>query len=121
MVLVGYTNLRELTRSELSLLPPDERDREFGSHNRRRQFRCGHALLRLMLQRVTGRPAAAHALTAEEGGKPLGPDGIAISITHTGEHVACSVGDCGNIGIDLESIDEQREVSQITERFFSAP
>jgi phosphopantetheine--protein transferase-like protein len=119
VVLVGYTELRELTQSELSLLPVEERDREFGSDGRRRQFHCGHALLRLMLQQVTGQPAAAHTLTTEEGGKPLGPNGIAISITHTGEHVACSVGEGGNIGIDLESIDERREVSQITERFFS--
>lgn len=120
MVLVGYTELRELTAPELSLLPEDERDREFGSPNRRQQFHCGHALLRLLLQRVTGRPAAEHTLTTEEGGKPLGPDGIAISITHTGEHVACSVGDGGSIGIDLEGVDERREISQITERFFSA-
>jgi phosphopantetheine--protein transferase-like protein len=120
MVLVGYTELRDLTEAELSLLPQDERDREFGSANRRQQFHCGHALLRLLLQRVTGRPAAEHTLTTEEGGKPLGPDGIAISITHTGKHVACSVGDGGKIGIDLEGVDERREVSQITERFFSA-
>jgi phosphopantetheine--protein transferase-like protein len=120
MVLVGYTELRELTEPELSLLPEGERDREFGSSNRRQQFQCGHALLRLLLQRVTGHPAAGHTLTTEEGGKPIGPDGIAVSITHTGNHVACSVADGGNIGIDLEGVDERREVSQITERFFSA-
>ena len=119
MVLVGYTDLRELTQDELSLLPPDERDREFGSDSRRRQFHCGRALLRLMLQGVTGRPAAEHTLTAEAGGKPLGPDGIAISITHTADRVACSVGEGGQVGIDLEGIDERREVSQIAERFFS--
>lgn len=120
MVYVAYTDLRNLTQAELSLLSAEEREREFGSDNRRRQFHCGHALLRLMLQRMTGRPAADHVLTSEEGGKPLGPDGIAISITHTGEHVACSVGERGQIGIDLEGIDRRREVAQITERFFSA-
>lgn len=120
MVLVGYTELREPTQSDLSLLPAEERDREFGSDSRRQQFHCGRALLRLMLQRLTGKPAATQLLTAEEGGKPLGPDGIAISITHTGEHVACSVAESGKIGIDLECIDERREISQITERFFSA-
>lgn len=119
MVIVGYTDLRELAPPELSLLPAGERDREFGSDSRRRQFHCGRALLRLMLQDLTGRPAAGQQLTTEEGGKPLGPDGIAISITHTGERVACSVGDSGKIGIDLERIDERRETSQITERFFT--
>jgi phosphopantetheine--protein transferase-like protein len=120
LVDVAYTDLRELTKPELSLLPTEERERLFGSDNRRRQFQCGRALLRLMLQRMTGRPAAEHPVTAEEGGKPLGPDGIAISITHTGEYVACCVGERGQIGIDLERIDVRREVSQITERFFSA-
>ena len=120
MVDVAYTDLRELTRSELSLLPAEEREKRFGSDNRRRQFRCGRALLRLMLARTTGRPAAEHTLTAEEGGKPLGPDGIAISITHTCDYVACCVGERGQVGIDLERIDARREVSQITKRFFSA-
>lgn len=119
MVLVAYTELRDLAQSELRLLPDEEREREFGSDNRRRQFRCGHALLRLMLQRVTGRPAADHKLTAEAGGKPLCPDGPAISITHTGARVACCVAENGKIGIDLESVDERREVAQITRRFFS--
>jgi 4'-phosphopantetheinyl transferase len=119
LVIVGYTDLRELTHSELSLLPADEREREFGSDNRRLQFLCGHALLRLLLQRVTGRPAADHELTAEEGGKPIGPRGMAVSITHTGQRVACCVGEDGQIGIDLERIEERRETKQIIQRFFS--
>ena len=119
MVIVGYTDLRELTQPELSLLPAAEREREFGSANRRQQFYCGHALLRLMLQQVTGKPAAEHELTAEEGGKPIGPDGMAVSITHTGQRVACSVCEKGEVGIDLERVDERRETSQITERFFT--
>ncbi len=120
MVLVGYTELRDLTRAELTLLPKEEREREFGSDSRRRQFLCGRALLRLLLQQVTGRPAAEHVLTSETGGKPLCSDGPAISITHSGEHVACSVGAGGALGIDLERVDERREVAQITQRFFSA-
>lgn len=119
MVLIAYTDLRDLTRPELLLLPKEERQRKFGSDNRRRQFRCGRALLRLLLQQVTGRPAAEHVLTAETGGKPLYPDGPAISITHSGERVACVVGEGGQLGIDLERIDVRREVSQITRRFFS--
>ncbi len=117
---VGYTKLRELTPSELALLPDAERNREFGSDSRRQQYYCGHALLRLMLQELTGNAAAEHGLTTEEGGKPIGPDGIAVSITHTGDSVACAVALAGQVGVDIEAIDERREVSQITERFFSS-
>jgi len=119
LVIVGYTDLRELTQSDLALLPAAERDRDFGSGNRRNQFQCGHALLRLLLQKVTGKPAADHELTAEDGGKPIGPDGVAVSITHTGQRVACSVSDLGQVGIDLERIDERRETKQIIDRFFT--
>jgi len=116
---VGYTELRDLTRAELAWLPDEERDREFGSNNRRRQFQCGRALLRQMLEVWTGTPAACHELSAEEGGKPICVGGPAISITHAGQRVACSVANKGLVGIDLERIDERREVEQIAQRFFS--
>lgn len=119
MVLVGYTELRDLTHTELTQLPDEERNREFGSDNRRRQYQCGRALLRQMLEIWTGTPADRHELTVEEGGKPICVDGPAISITHAGQRVACSVAGEGHVGIDLECIDERRELGQITKRFFS--
>ena len=119
MVLVGYTELHDLTRAELAWLPDEERNREFGSDNRRCQYLCGRALLRQMLEVWTGTPAARHELAAEEGGKPICVDGPAISITHAGQRVACSVASKGLVGIDLERIDERRELEQIAQRFFS--
>lgn len=120
MLVVGCTELRDLSAEELAMLPDEERLREFGSDSRRRQYQCGRSLLRLLLQEQTGRPAAEHDLTTEEGGKPVCRDGTAISITHTGDRVACVVAQRGLVGIDLERIDEEREVSQIVARFFSA-
>ena len=120
MVVIAYTDLRDLTQTELKVLPVDERERDFASGNRRRQFHCGRALLRILLQQVTGDPAAEHVLTVEAGGKPLCPDGPAISISHSGNSVACAVCEGGQLGVDLERIDEQREVARITQRFFSA-
>jgi phosphopantetheine--protein transferase-like protein len=111
--------LRDLTSAELEWLPNEERDRDFGSDKRRRQFQCGRALLRQMLEAWTGLPAADHELVAEEGGKPICIDGPAISVTHAGQRVACSVAGTGHVGIDLERIDERRDVEQITQRFFS--
>lgn len=119
MVVVGHTQLRDLTQGELALLPDDERNRDFGSDYRRRQFQCGRALLRLLLQEATGEPAAGFRIETEEAGKPYCTAGQAISITHTRNRVACTVADSGEIGIDIEYIDESRQVSQILERFFS--
>ncbi len=119
-MLVGFTELRDLTQAELAPLPDDELQREFGSDSRRKQFQCGRALLRLMLQDWTGKPAIDHKLTTEEGGKPLCLDGPAISITHGGDRVACSIAESGQIGIDLERIDREREVTEIAQRFFSS-
>jgi len=118
-VTVGHTDLHELTSSELALIPGAERDREFGSARRRQQYLCGRSLLRRMLQNQTGEPAISHQLTTTESGKPVCIDGPAISITHTGDRVACGVAEDGDIGIDTELMAKQRDISRITREFFS--
>lgn len=118
-MIVGYTDLRELTPAELALLPDDERNRQFGSDGRRRQFQCGRALVRLLLQEVTGRAAKEHVLLTEQGGKPYCSDGPGFSITHTGHMVAACVVRKGLAGIDIEQIEERRDVSRIVDRFCS--
>jgi phosphopantetheine--protein transferase-like protein len=116
---IGYTGLRDLDDEELSLLPDGERQREFGSSGRTRQFRCGRALLRLLLQEVTGKPAADHDIQMEEGGKPFCNDGPGISVTHTSEVVACAVAEHGLVGIDVERAGVRQHVARIADRFFS--
>jgi phosphopantetheinyl transferase len=119
-MIVGYTDLRDLTPTELELLPDEERSREFGSASRRRQFRCGRALARLLLQQATGRAARDHEFLAEKGGKPYCSEGPAFSITHSGQVAACAVAEAGLAGIDVEYVDERRDSSRIVDRFFSA-
>lgn len=119
MVTVGYTKIRDLTSAELSLVPNDEREREFGSSKRRQQFLCGRSLLRLMLQNRSGKPAAGHRLIAAKGGKPECVGGPAVSITHAGDSVACCIADAGEVGIDLEVIGERRDPIKIAAKFFS--
>lgn len=119
LVTVGHTDLHELTQSELALIPGVERDREFGSARRRQQYLCGRSLLRRMLQNQTGEPAISHQLTTTGSGKPVCIDGPAISITHTGDRVACGVAEDGDIGIDLELMTERRDISRIARKFFS--
>ena len=116
---VGHTILRDPTSSELALIPSHERDRKFGSNKRRQQFLCGRSLLRRMLQDWTGEPAASHELTITDDGKPVCVDGPAVSITHAGDRVACSIAESGDIGIDLEVIDERRDLMKVARKFFS--
>jgi phosphopantetheine--protein transferase-like protein len=120
LVTVGHTILHDPTPSELALIPSHERDRKFGSNKRRQQFLCGRSLLRRMLEDWTGEPAASHELTIIDDGKPVCVDGPAISITHAGDRVACSIAESGDIGIDLEVIDERHNLMKIAKKFFSA-
>lgn len=119
MVKVGLTNVRDLAPAELRLLTDEERERHFGSEVRRRQFCCGRSLLRLMLRNRTGIPASKQPITVIDGGKPVCAGGPAVSITHSGDVVACCIADMGEIGIDMESVDTRRSVRRIARSFFS--
>jgi len=117
--MVAYTPVRELSPAELKLIPGYERDREFGSRKRQQQYLCGRSLLRLMLQRWTGNPADSHKLVTSKDGKPSCMDGPAVSITHSGDIVACGLAETGELGIDLEDIDRHRDTLKIAHKFFS--
>ena len=118
-VTVASTELRDLAPEELALLSQEDIEREFTSDYRRRQFRCGRALVRLLLQQRTGAEAASHRIDVEEGGKPVCPDGPAISIAHTGASVVALVAGPGRAGVDIEHVDQERDVSGIARRFYS--
>jgi 4'-phosphopantetheinyl transferase len=119
-VTVGHSIVHDPTASELALLPADEREREFGSGKRRQQFLCARSLLRRMLQDWTGAPAASHQLTTTAEGKPVCLDGPAISITHSGDRIACSIAGSGAIGVDVEVTDDRRDTLKLARKFFSA-
>jgi phosphopantetheine--protein transferase-like protein len=120
LVTVGYSKLHDLTSPELARLPVAERDREFGSDKRRQEFMCGRSLLRRMLQDKTGVAAADHELTISKDGKPECIGGPAISITHAGDQVACSIADSGAVGIDLEVVALRRDPKKLANKFFSS-
>ncbi len=119
MVKLAYTPIRDLTPAELSQLPVAEREREFGSAERRRQFVCGRWLLRSMLERWDGRPATSYRLQTSDTGKPVCIGGPAVSITHAGHFVACAIASSGDIGIDLEMIHRRPSTDGIAKRYFS--
>ena len=117
---VGYSQLHDLTSPELARLPVAERNREFGSDKRRQEFMCGRSLLRRMLQDKTGIAAIDHELMISKDGKPECVSGPAISITHAGDRVACSIADSGAVGIDLEVVAARRDPRRLANKFFSA-
>ena len=121
-ILVTYTTLRELTSAELALIPPEELQRvtEIGAQRRQQEYLCGRALLRNTLERWTGEPAISHRLTTTKRGKPECVDGPALSVTHSGNLVACAVTDCGDIGIDLEVPKRSRRTTDIARSYFSS-
>jgi len=121
VVKAAYTNIRELTPSERELIPGHELEHQetFTAERRQQEYLCGRALLRLMLEHWTGRPAKSHRLSKAESGKPVCIDGPAVSITHSGGLVACAIADSGDIGIDLEAINPRRNIAKVARKFYS--
>jgi 4'-phosphopantetheinyl transferase len=121
LVKVAYTNIRELTSSERGLVPEYElaHQEAFTAARRQQEYLCGRALLRLMLENWTGKPAKSHRLSKTENGKPICVDGPAVSITHSGSIVACAIADSGDIGVDLEAINPRRNIATVARRFYS--
>lgn len=72
-----------------------------------------------MLSRIDGQAPESYRLTSNERGKPICAHGPAISISHAGDHVACAVAASGEVGIDLEIIDLQRDAPRLARRFFA--
>ena len=118
---MAYTSIRELTLSERELVSQHElaHQETYTSAKRQQEYLCGRALLRLMLEHWTGMPAKSHRFAKTESGKPVCVDGPAVSITHSGGLVACAIADSGDIGIDLEVVNRQRNISAVAQKFYS--
>jgi 4'-phosphopantetheinyl transferase len=74
--------------------------------SRAAQFVAGRWLARQLLSRHLGCCWRQWALTAPEDGPPVanGPGPASLSISHSGDHVACAVSAGAAIGIDIESV-----------------
>ena len=106
--------------SDNSLQPAElERAGRYKSELRRRQHTGSRAMLRALLAEHTGQPALSFGLTASERGKPVCVGGPAVSISHSGDVVACALLDSGELGIDIEFPGRARDVSGIAERYFA--
>ena len=121
-IVVAFTRLHELPATEVTKLSRSELARagEFKSSGRQQEYICGRAMLRTVLQQLTGEPAASHEITTGDEGKPVCIRGPAISIAHSGDIVVCAVADQGQIGVDVEVPCHDRDVIGIASRYFAA-
>ena len=89
---------------------------------RRRQFIAGRALLRLALGRLLDLPPRSIVLRERPGNAPAldmpAPAGIGFSISHSGPWVACAATTEGALGLDIERIDQRRDVLAIARQAF---
>ncbi len=112
------TDLASVTEAGIQPQEREQADR-YQSDLRRQQYIASRAMLRALLADHTGKPASSFELVADDRGKPLCVDGPAVSISHSGDIVACAVMDAGQIGIDVEFPGRPRNISGIAERYFS--
>jgi len=117
-----YADTRNTHAAAIDALVTDE-DRERLSPAarplRRTQYLAGRALLRFALERWTGLPAAAHRFRVRDGGKLECIDGPAISVSHDDERIAVALGSQGDIGIDVQHVEQRRRTADIARRHFS--
>ena len=109
----------------LELLSRSERE----SHDRRRpstrlEFLTAHALLRRALSRHVAVEPSAWRFEVDEHGRPHLVDPprdvqIDFNLSHTEGLVACAVTGSGQVGIDVECLDEQRDVARIAPRILA--
>jgi phosphopantetheinyl transferase len=104
---------------------PDHRDSQRFSRNGRRhaQFLAGRALARRMLKGLTGE-GAAWVFGQDLKGRPIIHDnaqrqGPEISISHSGDWVACAIASARRIGVDLEQARPGRRYREIAASYFS--
>lgn len=99
-----------------------ERCARFVRAERRRQFIVGRALLRHALGRLLGLAPRGIVLRERPGNAPAlespAPPGLGFSISHSGPWVACAASSISLLGLDIERIDEGRDVLTLAEQAF---
>ena len=124
-VQVWWAELRpsaERLRELAAMLTPDERDRAARFHfpEHRERFIAGRGLLRELLGRILGRPAAGLRFTQVPHGKPrlAGEDataGLHFNLSHSGDRVLYAVAR-REVGVDLEGLERNVTYAGVAER-----
>lgn len=97
----------------------------FARAERRRQFIVGRALLRFALGRLLGSAPRAIVLHERPGAAPaldmprrVQGNGVGFSISHSGPWVACAASTERALGLDIERIDQRRDVLALARQAF---
>ena len=109
-------------RACFSLLDETEKSRAAGISNRaaRHEFVKCRALLRLLLSKQTGLPAATLAFATGENGKPvlLGSPEVHFNVSHSDGTVLIAIASV-EIGVDIERIDRSVDYAGVAQSVFS--
>jgi 4'-phosphopantetheinyl transferase len=111
----------EESRSVLSFEERARADR-FAFDRDRRDFIAAHALLRGALSYHGGLTPDVWSFASEATGKPylVGHSELQFNIAHTRGLVACALSITGPVGIDVESIDIERDIESVWENNFAS-
>ena len=111
----------------LDLLSEQERSRyqRFAKALHQRQFLAGRLLLRQSVAQLVDVPVGAIAVTEQPQRAPLlHIAGLAsapgFSLSHTGSWVACAVSRSTQLGLDIELLNQDRNLASLAERIFQA-
>ena len=113
------------TETLASFLSEGERHRQakFVDTAVRRRFAIAHGLLRHLLGRYLGIPAATVDIATHEKGKPILADesiGLSFNMAYTGEHLLVAVADGTSVGCDVERLRPVKDALSLARRFFTA-
>jgi len=105
------------------LLSPEESEYAGDFHNERarRQFVISRGMLRQLLSRYLGKPAADLRFEMEGDGKPVlvGKRGVEFNLSHSGEIVVYAVAASRSVGVDLEHLRPVPRAVELANRYLS--
>lgn len=120
---VYYADRREVTEEvAAAFVTAEDRQRLTPTmrERRRTEYLAGRALLRYALARQLGREAASLRIDVAANGKPECVAGPAISVSHSGDLVACAITSMAGvaIGVDVEAT-QPSDADELAQRFFT--
>jgi 4'-phosphopantetheinyl transferase len=109
----------------LAWLNPDEQQRyqRFLRPERQRQFLLGRFLLRCALGNLLNTDPSSISLSEQAGRAPLlnlQDASPGFSLSHSGPWIACAVSKDSVLGLDIEMLDETRDLLALAEQAFDA-
>jgi 4'-phosphopantetheinyl transferase len=110
-----------------NLLSPDERERavRFKFERDRRRYLVAHIALHEILRRYLPIDPAGLSFDISANGKPrlpltLARSGVQFNLSHSNEMALVAVCHEREVGVDIESVNEDFEFHELAERFFTA-